>query len=438
MNSLSIFHALTNRGFDPKVIFDIGAFHGVFSSQMKSIFNNARIIAVEGNDACEPYLKEYDYTITLVGEKKGQVDFYMSNKEDGTVTGNSILQELTPYYDNYRIEKKNMVTISEIMHDKNVKHIDLLKMDIQGYELKALQGIDKIDLDNIEFILLETSMCEYNNGQALFHDIYNFLYKNDFTLFSFIEEHKIADIPFQTDILFVNVKSSFRPFFGVNNIMTGNSNIYNIKITDGGRLELMDYISKEKQKRKFTVVSVGDQMIDVDVDAIIDIKHHDKDVIKYRIDICDKDQWDKVIEYVKINGKFDFSVCINTLEKIRDPYFVSKMLSKISKSGYIAVTSKYRELSKIQFNGQFYRGYIDHRWIFNIENNKLIGYPKLNFLEYMTDMNKVADVVDNKKDLSFYWYNGIPFELVKINHIEDNSLITEQHIINYYNNLVDK
>lgn len=113
-----------------------------------------------------------------------------------------------------------------------------------------------------------------------------------------------------------------------------------------------------------------------------------------------------------------------------NPVFVCEQICKISKEGYIAVPSKYRELS--YFESKYnYRGYIHHRWIFNIENNKFIGYPKINYLDSNNTFDEIADLSENKMDLSFFWKDNIEIEYINNNYLGPNVY----SVMNYYNNL---
>lgn len=82
-----------------------------------------------------------------------------------------------------------------------------------------------------------------------------------------------------------------------------------------------------------------------------------------------------------------------------NPKYVCEQIEKISKAGYIAVPSKYRELSR--FEGG-YRGYIHHRWIFHMKNNIFIGFPKINYIDSIPIFDRIADFNENRADLSFF------------------------------------
>lgn len=53
--------------------------------------------------------------------------------------------------------KINTTTIDSYLNDKSIQHIDVIKMDIQGYEPYALEGMEKLFRDNRKLIMI----CEY-------------------------------------------------------------------------------------------------------------------------------------------------------------------------------------------------------------------------------------------------------------------------------------
>lgn len=114
-------------------------------------------------------------------------------------------------------------------------------------------------------------------------------------------------------------------------------------------------------------------------DCVIDIR---KPLIKtphtFIGNIDEPEIWTEVLNHVKKHGKWDYAICTHTLEDINNPVFVARMIEQIAHKGLIVEPSKYREL--LRFGGNF-RGFIHHRWIFDIRQEELIALPKINYIE---------------------------------------------------------
>jgi len=210
-----------------------------------------------------------------------------------------------------------------------------------------------------------------------------------------------------------------------------NKMIYNVEITNGNRQEVIDYICMNKSKGKFRVIDVGGSMVGWSVpfvDAIIDFNDPGtmpSHITHFKCDITNPRDWDVVLDYVGRFGKYDFCICTHTLEDIMNPVFVCEQMAKIALGGYIAFPSKYRELAR--FEGD-YRGYMHHRWIFAVKNNVVIGFPKIGYLENCRAFDSIADLSDNKSDLSFYWKNSIDIVYLNNNFLGPNT----NCVIEYY------
>lgn len=152
--------------------------------------------------------------------------------------------------------------------------------------------------------------------------------------------------------------------------------------------------------------------------------------IQFRGDMNNIIVWEEVLKYVAKNGKFDFCVSTHTLEDISNPMFVSTMLSRIAKEGFVAVPSKYVES---KYNGGPCRGWLHHRWIFNVENDSIIAYPKLPFTERLKVLNEVATKFhESITELSFCWE-----ETCDIQVVNGDFFPSEIFAIEIYNNLLD-
>ena len=205
--------------------------------------------------------------------------------------------------------------------------------------------------------------------------------------------------------------------------------------SDGNRSNVLSLIENQKRMGKFTVIDIGGSMVGWSrnhIDAIVDFNdppiNINPNILHFKIDVTHSDSYVELMNYVKKNGKFDFCICTHLLEDIINPGLVCEKMSDISHSGYIAFPSKFRELAR--FEGD-YRGYIHHRWIFTIESGRLVGYPKISYIESEV-FNSVADLSENLCDLSFYWNTSVSIEYLNNNFLGPNV----ESVKRYYNKLL--
>jgi hypothetical protein len=194
----------------------------------------------------------------------------------------------------------------------------------------------------------------------------------------------------------------------------------------------------KKKLGTFNVVDVGGSMGGWSapyVDAIIDFNDNkfNENIKSFTCDITNHNDWNEIFDYVHKNGKFDFCICTHTLEDIMNPVFVCEQICKISKKGYIAFPSKYRELARFEQGYNGYRGYIHHRWIFTYKNGGILSYPKINYIEHNNKYDKIADMSPDKYDLSFYWKNEIDIKYLNNNYLGPSV----DHVISYYDDLIN-
>ena len=74
-------------------------------------------------------------------------------------------------------------------------------------------------------------------------------------------------------------------------------------------------------------------------------------------DFCDREPWPWPDDH------FDFSLCVTTLEDIRDPIWVCSELSRVSRRGYIEVPTVIAELIYNVDGGGRWLGHEHHRWL---------------------------------------------------------------------------
>jgi FkbM family methyltransferase len=85
-----------------------------------------------------------------------------------------------------------VTTIDDYAKQQHLHGFDFIKLDLQGNELKALNGAHKT-LQDCKAILVEVNFRERYEGCTQFNDLYNFLFGAGFVLYKLYEIHGYAD-----------------------------------------------------------------------------------------------------------------------------------------------------------------------------------------------------------------------------------------------------
>jgi FkbM family methyltransferase len=167
------------------VIFDIGANSGEISVRYHTLFPAAVIYAFEPFPAMFETLKQkaglsgnIKPVQKAIGLCSGNKTFYVNRNVDT----NSLLE---PQKTGLSSDKQvvntdkievDVISIDEFCEAEHINSIDILKMDIQGGELAALQGAKKMLAEKkIKLIYTESYFRKQYVDQPLFHDIASYL-----------------------------------------------------------------------------------------------------------------------------------------------------------------------------------------------------------------------------------------------------------------------
>lgn len=200
-------NVLKKNGFNPKVIYDIGAHQGSWTDEVRRIFNNAYFILFEANDCHIPHLQRsgFPYFIGLLGDREELATFYSING-----TGDSIFIEQTHHYKEGKCSQKRipMTTLDALVHEKQLPLPDFIKMDVQGAEKLVIQG-GVSTVCHAEAILLEIGILEYNKNAPLLFEMMSLMDALGYCALDILELHYLPTQELiEVDLLFVKKNST--------------------------------------------------------------------------------------------------------------------------------------------------------------------------------------------------------------------------------------
>jgi len=213
LRSASAYWPLALGKFIPGTVFDIGANKGQVSDELKELYRPNFFALVEPIPCLADLLRKKQYASKqkifecALGANAGVSDFNVIASSPSS----SLLQiapNLEEVFDKpMNVEEKTKVNIrmlDEIFNECNVPTIDLLKIDVQGYELEVLKG-GETALQNTQVIVCEVLFFHHYEKQAMFEDIYAFLIERGFLMLTTLGWLKNKEgRPLQCDVVFVN------------------------------------------------------------------------------------------------------------------------------------------------------------------------------------------------------------------------------------------
>ncbi len=209
-SELDNFHRLKKLGFNPQSIFDVGANRGEWSKNLIEIFKDSNFFLFEPQVEMEPFLKRFTdnnkgskYFITALGESEKTEEIGIWPGYYGT----------TFLHDNLNLEKRkiNIQSINFLLENNLVPIPDILKMDVQGFEMDILRGSTSC-FNKTEIIILETYLYSFLSNQPIFSEIVSYMYDNGYVIFDFepFNRNKGTKMLRYFDTIFIKKDSSIR------------------------------------------------------------------------------------------------------------------------------------------------------------------------------------------------------------------------------------
>jgi FkbM family methyltransferase len=182
------------RDRERPLMVDVGANTGQWLTAMKRTFPNARVLCYEPDARAFAQLENTAAAFASVecipcalGHEPGRTQFF---RNVGSVTS-SLLRtarqdrplpyaEKTQAFDAVEIEVR---TLSDEFTRRHINHVDLLKTDCQGFDLRVLEGTAReIERGDVDLIATEALFHREYENQSWFHETMPWLLQRGYAL----------------------------------------------------------------------------------------------------------------------------------------------------------------------------------------------------------------------------------------------------------------
>lgn len=182
--------SLKERGLSCTSIFDVGANEGNWSKMAKHYFSNADYVLIEPLEEMASALEElctknenFNFIKAAAGNHDGESVITIWDD----MVGSSLLPKQNAEF--LETGKQRVIpirSIDSLIDEHQLKIPELVKLDIQGYELEALKGATSV-FGKTEVFILEVSMFKHHDAPESpeFHDVVDFMNSKGYVVYDF-------------------------------------------------------------------------------------------------------------------------------------------------------------------------------------------------------------------------------------------------------------
>lgn len=150
------------RGLQATHVLDIGAFEGWFSGQMLFLYPDAALYLIEPLEAKHTYMQEF-----CLKHKKARHFKYRARSNNALqmlrladdLACSSLLEVQSK---NENLQQVAVRTIDSLVQEREIQVPQIMKIDVQGYELEVLKGAQEL-FGKTELFIIEVSLQKKMN-----------------------------------------------------------------------------------------------------------------------------------------------------------------------------------------------------------------------------------------------------------------------------------
>jgi len=181
---------LRKRGLRCKSKMDVGANRTNWSRMAHAVFPEARFSLIEPQlemkDDLDRFCRDFPETSVFpagAGSKNDKLILTIWDDLDGS---SFLPKEDAGLKNSGKQREVDIITIDSLIESDQIKIPELMKLDIQGFELEALKGAEKT-FGHTEVYILEVSLFSFSDvpGQPVLSDVVNFMLSRNYVVYDF-------------------------------------------------------------------------------------------------------------------------------------------------------------------------------------------------------------------------------------------------------------
>jgi FkbM family methyltransferase len=210
---------LKSLGFAPRVILDVGSATGDWARLAAGIWPDARVVGFEPTRADEPALRRasadlpnFTFHRCFLGAERKRVQFIAAG--DGTTALGATAADLgqtLPVKTDAEVNEAEILLLDDLVSSGAVPQPDLIKIDVQGFELEVLRGARQA-LAGCQGVLVEVNLMRFASEMPTADEVIDFLRQHGFAWYDIAGalRRPLDDALGQMDLIFLRADHPLR------------------------------------------------------------------------------------------------------------------------------------------------------------------------------------------------------------------------------------